>query len=134
MRPAVRVSTDADGEHIHELLQGMGFTIDGLDWSQTGGFFLVAEMDDRIVGSVQLIVGKPIGWIELLAYDQSLGHVARARTVKALVDNAVGGLGLFGASAVMGYIPFDLKSYKRVVKKRGGVIVNSGNLFAKRLR
>lgn len=133
MKPTIRVSRDADGERIHELLQGMGFSIDGVDWSTVGSYWLIAEVEDRVVGCIQFIAGKPVAWVELLAYDQSLGHVMQAKVVKALVENAVGAAGMFGAGALMGSIPFEMKSYKRVVKRRGGVMVSSGNIFAKRL-
>ncbi len=132
-RPIIRVSEDDDGPYIHGLLAGMGFTIDGLDWSGTAGFWLIAEIGDQIVGCVQLIAGKPVGWLELLAYDQELSDRNRAKVVKGLLEGGMGGLGMFGASAVMGSIPFEHKSYKAIVKKRGFVIVNSGNLIAKRL-
>lgn len=133
-KPVVRVSTDEDGEQIHELLKGMGFTIDGLDWSSVGSYWLVAEIDGKMVGCIQIIAGKPIGWLEMLSYDQSLGDMEKARTVKTLVEGGNGGLAMLGCTAVMGTVPFELKSYKKVLKRRGAVIVSSGNIFAKRLR
>ncbi len=133
MKPTIRVSEDGDGERIHELLRGMGFTIDGLDWASVANYWLVAETEGRIVGCVQFIAGKPVAWAELLAYDPALGHVMRAKVVKALVENVIGAAGMFGATAVMGSVPFELKSYKKIIKRRGGVMVASGNLFAKRL-
>ena len=133
-KPTVRVSTDEDGPYIHELLKGMGFTIEGLDWSSVGSYWLVAEIDGKVVGCIQIIGGKPVGWLHLLSYDQSLSQQAAARTIKALVESGNGGLAMLGASAVMAVVPFELKSWKSVIKHRGGAVVSSGNIIAKRLR
>ena len=55
MKPTIRVSKDEDGKRIHELLQHMGFAIDGLDWSGVSGYWLMASVKalDRKVKTLE---------------------------------------------------------------------------------
>ena len=41
--------------------------------------------------------------------------------------------GEFGAQIAMWSVPFELKSYKKALKKRGAVVTSSGNVLASRL-
>ena len=129
----VRLASNEDGDDIHGLLHSSGVLIEGLDWSDIYPHWLVAEIARKIVGCFQVVLGKPIGFIEFLATDKSLSHRERANVVKVLFDQALAALTAYGAQMVSGTIPFEMKAYKRVVKRRGGVVLYSGNTFVKRL-
>ncbi len=129
----VRLAQNEDGDDIHRLLLSGGFEIEGLDWHDIYPHWLVAEIEENVVGCFQVCLGKPIGFVEFLATEESLGHRDRACVVKALFDQALAALKTYGAQMASGSIPFELKAYKRVVKRRGGVVLYSGNTFVKRL-
>ncbi len=129
----VRLAQDADGSRIGELARHSGFTVDGLDWSEVHPFWLVAEREGEIVGAIQIILAKPIGWLEMLVLESDLSHRDRARAVKSLVTAGLTSLKGFGAQLVMGAVPFEEKSYKRALKKRGAVVTSSGNVLGKLL-
>ena len=128
----IRLAQDADGPRIGELAKFSGFTVDGLDWSEVHPFWLVAE-DEKIVGALQIILAKPIGWLEMLVLDPELTELARARVVRKLASAGMTALKGFGAQLVMGSVPHELKSYKKALKKRGAVVCSSGNVLASRL-
>ena len=96
-------------------------------------FWLVAERDKIIIGALQIILSCPIGWLEMLSVDPGLSHIRRARTTKALVNSGLLSLKRFGAQVAMWSVPFELKSYKKILKKRGAVVTSSGNQLAKLL-
>lgn len=129
----VRLAQNENGDDIHGLLHSSGVLIEGLDWHDIYPHWLVAEMDGNIVGCFQVCLGKPIGFVEFLATEKSLGHRDRANVVKALFEQALAALKSYGTQMASGSIPFELKAYKRVVKRRGGVVLYSGNTFVKRL-
>jgi N-acetylglutamate synthase-like GNAT family acetyltransferase len=129
---AVRLATNADGPRIGELLTGMGFR-DALDWSDIAPYWLVAEEEGRIIGAVQTVLGKPVGWMELLSIDPGLSHKRKAMVVRALIYRGMALLQGAGAQMVMFSVPHELRSYRAVLERRGGVVVGAGNIMAKRL-
>jgi hypothetical protein len=128
----IRLAQDADGPRIGELARASGFGVEGIDWSEVHPFWLVAE-DEKIVGALQIILAKPIGWLEMLVLDPDLTQLARARVVKRLASAGMTALKRFGAQIVMFSVPFEEKAYKKALKKRGAVVTSSGNVLAKRL-
>ena len=129
----VRLAHDEDGPRIGELARASGFGIDGIDWSSVHPFWLVAEKDGEMIGAVQLILAKPIGWIEMLVLDADLTTRQQAMAVKTLVDRSLLSLKVFGAQLAMWSVPHELKGYKRVLERRGAVVTSTGNVMAKRL-
>lgn len=122
-----------DGPAIGALLEAGGFPARGLDWTEVAPYWLIARRGGEVVGAVQVILGRPVGWLELLVVAAELDHAARARVVKRLIGAGMRALHAFGAQVAMGTVPFELKSYAKVVRRRGGVIAFSGHAFCKRL-
>ena len=127
----IRLAQNEDGQRIGELAKHSGFTVD-IDWSEVHPFWLVAE-DEKIVGALQIILAKPIGWLEMLVLDPDLSQMNRARTVKGLASAGMTALKQFGAQLVMFSVPFEEKTYKKALKKRGAVVTSTGNILAKLL-
>lgn len=128
----IRIAQNEDGPRIGELARQSGFTVDGLDWSEVHPFWLVAE-DEKVIGALQVILAKPIGWLEMLVLDPNLAELARARVVKKLATAGMTALKGFGAQLVMFSVPYEEKSYKKALKKRGAVVTSTGNILAKLL-
>lgn len=126
----IRIAQNLDGPRIGELAKHSGFTVDGLDWSEVHPFWLVAE-DEKVIGALQVILAKPIGWLEMLVLDPDLAELARARAVKQLASAGMTALKGFGSQLVMFSVPYEEKSYKKVLKKRGAVVAFSGNVMIK---
>ncbi len=129
----VRLAQDADGPRIGELARASGFAVEGIDWSHVHPFWLVAERDGEVIGAIQIILARPIGWLEMLSLDPDLGRRDQAMAVKALVQFGAMSLKHFGAQMAMGSVPSELQGYMRILKKRGAVVASAGIVFAKRL-
>lgn len=68
LRPLVRMATNEEGEIIRHILeQADEFNIPGLDWSRVWPNWLVAEHKGIIVGCIQVLPGRPLGYIGSLA-------------------------------------------------------------------
>ncbi len=129
----IRLAKDDDGQRIGELARASGFAIEGIDWSSVYPHWLVAEHKGELVGAIQVILSKPVGWLEILSVDPDLPHRKKALAVKELTNYGMLSLKAFGSQLVMGVIPNELESYQRVVLKRGFVDNGAGNTFVKRL-
>lgn len=138
--PAVRMATNHDGPQIAVLLCNAGWDVSVMafiDWHDIYPYWLVAEQpargDASIVGCIQISISKPIGYMELLAIDRRIPKTEQAVLVKALCYAAMGTLKRSGATMAGGMITFDDKSWKNILKRRGAVVLGSGNKFVKRL-
>lgn len=127
----IRLGTNADGPRIGELVAEGGFDVIGLDWTLIEPYWLVADAGEEIVGCLQVLPGRPVGRLELLAADDSLTHRERTIVIKALIEQGMATLKLAGVQLATGMIPFEHKAYKRLLKKRGAVVIASGNMLAK---
>ena len=131
----IRLATDDDGPRIGELARASGFGVEGIDWSRVHPFWLVATppRDERVVGTIQIILSRPIGWLEMLSLDPQLSTREQAMAVKALVERGMLSLKVFGAQLAMGVAPSEMPGYQRILEKRGAVDTGSGQTMAKRL-
>ena len=129
----IRLATDKDGPRIGELVQQNGFQVSELDWSEVAPWWLVSVEEQKITGAIQICPGKPTGRLEMLSVDPGLDPMPKARTVKELVEQGSATLAMGGSQIAIGVIPFEMKSYKRLLKRRGTVVISSGNVMAKRL-
>ena len=129
----IRLAQDSDGPRIGELARASGFGVDGIDWGSVHPFWLAAELDGRVIGAIQIILSKPIGWLEMLSLDPDLSHREQAIAVKALVERGLIALKHFGAQLAMGVVPSEMAGYERILEKRGAVDTGSGHTWAKRL-
>lgn len=129
----IRMAQNTDGETIQSLVQHAGFTIDGIDWSDVYPYWLVAENGAGVIGCIQVLPAKPMGWLEMLGTDQALSDPQRAKAVKALVIAGSAMLKQAGAQLAIGVIPFEMRSYTKILKRRGARVVSRGNIIAKRL-
>lgn len=131
--PSIRLATNSDGDAIHRLVTDAGFAVDGIDWGVVYPYWLVAEQDAEVIGCIQVCIGIPIGRLEMLSVSRDLSHPLRAIVVKSLLLAGAATLKKAGAQMVSGMIPFEMKSYKRLLQRRGCVSIGVGNMMARRL-
>lgn len=129
----VRLAENGDGEIVEKLVLSSGQTFEDLDWHDIYPHWLLAEMEGKAVGCLQVCVSKPVGRLEILSITPALGHSDRARVVQTLLRQGLATLRLGGVGMAAGLIPFEHKGYKKLVKRRGGTVISSGNLLATRL-
>ena len=126
---SIRLATNDEGPIIKGFVAATGFVEDYLDWSQIFPFWLVAEVEGEIVGCLQVCPSRPIGRLEFLYTVPELSHKMRSLVVWQLIVTGKEVLRHEGAQLVSAVIPFELKSYKRLLKRRGAITALSGNLM-----
>lgn len=130
----IRLAENSDGESLRELLAKSHGEIVGLDWSDIYPYWLVAEKENRIVGCINLAPSKPIGRLDLLAIDPDLGPHARGKVVRALILQGLSTLKHQGCSGSVSSIPFNLRAYKKILKKHfGAIVIGQGNMVMRLL-
>lgn len=129
----IRLAQNTDSESVYKLITDAGFALQGVDFSDLYPYWLVAENGVGVVGCLQVLVGKPIGRMELMAADYHLSQRDRAKVLKLLVETGEETLRQGGSQLVSGVVSFKNPGFKRLLKKRGAVVATSGNLMVARL-
>lgn len=130
----IRLATNEDGPRIRELQVASGQAWEGLDWSDIYPYWLVAEKGGNIVGCLNVAMSKPIGRLDLLAIDESLSPHAGGKAVRGLIMQGIATLKAGGVGASLSVVPFELKSYKRILKKHfNAIVAGQGNMIIARL-
>ena len=125
----IRIASDDDGPTIGALAWDNGFRLKGVTWDRVYPYWLVAELKGDIVGAVQISHGIPVARVETLCMSDKLSHRERAICARQILVVAMITLRSSGAQAVTSLVPFKLKSYKQLIKNRGGKVVDSGNMI-----
>lgn len=131
-KPIITMAENIDGEKIGELVKSNGFNID-VDWSNIHPFWLKATYKDEIIGCVQVLHGRPIGRIEMLAVKETLKHTQKAQLAWRLGVAGMAILHSGGAELACAVVPFTNKYLKNAIKKRGGKISTQGNIIFMRI-
>ncbi|MCP4900054.1 MAG: hypothetical protein GY906_24050 [bacterium] len=136
MNPTIRIAQNEDGEAVRRLVQEGpdAFAPEGveLDWSEIYPFWVVAEDEEKIVGTVQLCMALPVGRVEMLSVDPDLSDRDRAKVVKGLTDYAITYMRRSGVQLFTSAVAFGNNRFKRAFKKRHGQIVEQANVFLMR--
>jgi len=119
----LRLGKNEDGPRIGELV-GLNFEV---DWSDIEPWWVVAEIDGKVVGAVQVCPAKPVARVEMLAIDPELNHRARSEVVMRLRDQWEATARMGGAVALAGAIESEMQSFFDVAVHRG--YRNTGDAF-----
>lgn len=125
----IRAGQQGEGEAIGKLLMGAGFGLEGIDWSEVHTSFLVAEIAGQLVACLQICPSRPVGRLEMLAVTEHLEPLMKARLTGEILETGLMVLKGCGSQLVAGMVPFTQKQYRRVLKKRGAWIADTGHLL-----
>ena len=126
----VRLAIAEEGEAVKRLLEAAGYWwAKDCDWSDLRPFWLVAEKQGRIVGTLQTIYAQPVSRIEFLAVDPGLRKIDRAWVVKELCAQAWAGLKECRASYVAFMVNEAEASWRGILERHGAFVIDSGPLM-----
>ena len=129
----IRLAQNDEASQIQALLRYDGFEVDDLDWSDIYPYWLVAWHDGKIVGCLQVCLGKPIGRLECLTLAPWLSSHRKGRILQDLVFAGLATLRASGAGAAASMVSFENRSLQRWVKRHGAARAYGGNIFVKLL-
>lgn len=132
-RPTARLAENADGGMVKALLIAAGPFDASIPFDDIHPYWVVVELQGRIVGCIQTCPSRPIGHLEMMAVAADLGVKERAAVIRELFAAGITCLNFHRCYMAAGFVPFELKAYKRWLKKRGSVVADSGNMMMWRL-
>ena len=101
-----------------------------VNWAEATGDWMVAEVEGKVVGCLQLCLGRPIGRLEMLCVQEDLDARSKHAIMRELARGGMFALQQTGSQIITVFVAFESKGFKRMVKKYfGGRVTNSGNLL-----
>ena len=132
-RVKIRLATNEAGPLIADLLRENGIELVSADWKDIGGSWLIATLDDDVIGVVQVLLGKPAGYLEFLFVKPSAPFKFRAIAVRKLLIQGFATLKFFGAQYVGGAVSTKNAKFRQVLTDLGFVKCSETELVIKRL-
>jgi len=122
-----------EGEIVHALVDAMtqqyGYTLPPCNWNRLAPFWYVAEVEQTIVGAVQICIGWPIGRIELLSVLPGLSHTNTAKVVKALLYHVFAAMARDGTHLACALVADKDNEFTRVLERWGCRFATQGKML-----
>lgn len=126
MGTIVRLARIEDGDAIKGLLVSEDMDIPGISWLNNEPFWAVAERDGEIVGCIQIVGSKPIGYINFLVVKKK----CRGKVTFGLISYALQQLRAMNVSGFMFFVGDDMEKWARAVVKGGAIpVFGKGQLY-----
>jgi len=130
----IRLALDETGPLIAEILKENGIDLPGMDWSKVFPHWLIATVDDDVIGCLQVMPSKPIAYCEMLCVTEKVSFKLRAIAMLKLMQQGIATAYHGGASYVACNIDFGNDKFTNVIKKMNAQMMCGRFLFMKRLK
>lgn len=120
----MRAALNAEGLQIRDLVSDMmgryGAKLpDGLDWHNIEPYWIVAELDQRIVGCVQLVAALPMGSIGMFAMVPALTKVTKVKVTQTLLVESLKHLKRLGVQLVSARAAAEDRGFTSAIMRLG---------------
>lgn len=130
----IRLAQPEIGPAIAAILKENGIEFPGCDWSKVSANWLVAEVDDEVIGCVQVMPALPVSWAEFLFVKPSISFKLRAIALRKLMQQAIVTAHVAGASVIACMVDGKNQKFYDVITKMDFVAVSPHMAMAKRLK
>ena len=130
----IRLAVNAAGPEIAEILKENGIELDGADWSKVFPHWLIATVDDDVIGCLQVMPSKPIAYCEMLCVKPGVSFKLRAIAIRKLILQGIATAYHGGASYVACNVDYANDKFVGVIEKLNVRRMCERTLFVKRLR
>lgn len=129
----IRLALDSAGPLIAELLKENDVELPDCDWSKVYPNWLIATVEEEVIGCCMVMVGRPIGFVEMFFVKPSAPFKFRAIAVRKLCIQAMNTLYHAGCQYVGGYLHMDNRKFGDVLQKMRFQHLAKAELYLKRL-
>lgn len=127
----VRLASNAAGPEIGRILAENGVLFPDADWSDVFPYWLIATVEDEVIGCVQVLPAKPVGCLKFLYVKPSAGFKNRALSMRALLISGMATIHGSGAQWLCGDV--NPGKFRNVLAKLNFVQMDETSLMVKRL-
>lgn len=129
----IRLAANSAGPAIAEVLKENGMVLEHANWSDIYPCWLIATVGDDVIGCVQVIRSKPVGYMEFLFVKKSAPFKLRAIAIRKLLIQGFGTLRMAGCPYVAATVAQSNTKFVGVITKLNAIKAFPGDLYVKRL-
>lgn len=129
----IRLAVNEAGSLIEEVLRENGIEVPGADWSNVFPYWLIACVDDQVIGCCQVLRAKPVGYLEFLFVRPSAPFKLRAIAIRKLLIQGFATLYTDGCNYVGGVVATKNLKFVNVLQKLHFAKAFPAELHLKRL-
>lgn len=128
----VRLAVNETGPKISEILKANGLALEA-DWSKIFPHWLIATVDDEVIGCCQVVMSKPVGYVEFLYVHPEVPFKLRAIALRKLGYQAMGTLHHAGCQYVAGMVSTKNKKFFNVIEKMNFSKIDVADLVVRKI-
>jgi hypothetical protein len=129
----IRLAVNEAGTQIEAVLKANGVVLQHADWSKVFPHWLIATVDDHVIGCCQVVISKPVGYIEFLHTHPEAPFKLRAIALRKLGIQGEATLRMAGCNYVAASVKAKNNVFRKVLEKIRYVKVSETDVMAKRL-
>lgn len=129
----IRLAVNAAGPLIAEVLKANRIELPGADWSKVFPHWLIATVDDEVIGCCQVLPSKPVGYVEFLFVKPTAPFKLRAIAIRKLIIQSMATLYHGGCQYVGGVVAVKNYKFANVLEKLRFVKSYQADMHVKRL-
>lgn len=129
----IRLALDEAGPLIAGVLKENGIELPGADWSKVFPNWLIATVDDEVIGCLLVLPAKPVTYGEFLYTKPAAGFKLRAIAIRKLIAAGMTTAHQNGSSYVAGLVDFKNEKFHKILTQLNFVAVSPRMMMAKRL-
>ena len=132
-RVEIRLAVNEAGPAIEEILRLNGIELEHAAWDKVFPHWLLATVDDDVIGCCQVLVSKPVGYLEFLMVNPATPFKLRAIAIRKLLIQGFATLTQAGCQYVGGVVAQKNRKFADVLTKLNFVKTFPADLYVKRL-
>ena len=113
----IRIAVDKAGPQIAAVLKANGIELPACDWNHVSPSWLIATMNNDVVGCVQVMPVQPVGYVNFLYVKPSISFKFKAVALRKLGLAAISTMHYAGVHYVAGLVSQENKKLLNVLEK-----------------
>jgi hypothetical protein len=133
-RVEIRLAVNEAGPQIESVLKANGIVLPDANWGTVFPHWLIACVDELVIGCCQVLHSKPVGYVEFLTVHPEAPFKIRAIALRKLMLQSINSIYAYGAQYVGGVVGKENRKFADVIGKMGFVKTYQADMYAKRIR
>lgn len=129
----IRLAVNEAGPAIALVLKENGIELEGADWSKVYPAWLIATVDEHVIGCCQVLPSRPVGYLEFLLVRPDVPFKLKAIAIRKLLIQGFATLHINGCQYVGGVVSDSNEKFANVLENLNFKKTFGADVYVKRL-